>query len=157
MVSVKPSPQRSLAQFSAAVAPRFQTKPENVERAINNWGESAKEPYPAGLYLLLRERFSEAGNQLRKVETVSAQVALGLAQFDLEDFKGAEFSWSRADERQPSNPIIINNLAVARFRLRAPDEARRLLSEALIIAERAKRNGQANVIRTNLMDLGQAR
>lgn len=154
MVSVKPSPQRTLAQFSAAVAPRFQTKPETMEKAINNWGESAKEPYPTGLYLLLRGRFSDAGNQLRKVETVPAEVALGLAQFRLEDLKGAEFNWSRADQREPSNPIVMNNLAVVRFHLQSRESAQRLLSEALTVAERTKRNGQANVIRTNLMDLG---
>jgi hypothetical protein len=147
---------RTFDQFAAAVAPRFKTEGPTVERAFNDWGEAAKDPYSAGLYSLMRDRFKDATNQLRKVETVPAQVALGLAQFRLEDFKGAEFNWSKANDRQPSNPIVMNNLAVARFRLRVADP-KALLSDALAIAERANRTGQANVVRTNLKDVEAAR
>ncbi len=157
MVLAKPATEpRTFAQFAAGAAPRFRTESAVVERAVRQWGEAAKEPYSAGLYALMRDQFSDAAAQLRKVETVPAQVALGLAQFRLEDFKGAELNWSKANDRQRSDPIVMNNLAIARFRLKVGSPVE-LLSDALTIAERVKQAGQANVIRTNLAEVKASR
>jgi len=134
----------------AAVARSFGLTPEEVDRAIREWGKKAVDPYDKGEIALYQRNYSEATEQLSKsyemrrsayekalAEMVEVTVSLGQCLYEQGRYREAVGKYREANALRNDDANIINYLGVALFQAGHYIEAEPQLSRALAIREKS--------------------
>src|SRR5262245_56775067 len=112
----------------AAVARSFGLTPDEVDRAIREWGRKAADPYDKGEIALYQRNYPEATEQLSKsyemrksayekalAEMVEVTVSLGQCLYAQGRYREAVGKYREADALRNDDADIINYLGVALF------------------------------------------
>ncbi len=110
----------------AAVARRYGLDPDELDKAIRTWGESATDPYQAGLAALYQRNYPAASTQLKeslqnretKLATDQKNVTdaaffLGQSLYEEGKYRESANAYKRCLQLRPSDGMILNNLAVS--------------------------------------------
>ncbi len=134
----------------AEVARSFGLTPEEVDRAILEWGKKAVDPYDKGEIALYQQNYPEATAQLSKsyqtrkpafekalAEMVEVAFSLGQSLYGQGRYREAAEKFREANALRDDDASVINYLGIALHQAGHYAEAEPLLNRALAISEKS--------------------
>jgi tetratricopeptide (TPR) repeat protein len=152
----------------AEVARSFGLTPEEVDRAILEWGKKAVDPYDKGEIALYQQNYPEATAQLSKsyqtrkpafekalAEMVEVAFSLGQSLYGQGRYREAAEKFREANALRDDDASVINYLGIALHQAGHYAEAEPLLNRALAISEKSLGSNHSNTATSlnNLADL----
>jgi tetratricopeptide (TPR) repeat protein len=142
-------------------AKAFGLKPDEVDRAIREWGNKTKDPYEKGLAALYAENYPEATRQLSEslrlregeLETVQSKVVdaasfLGQSLYRQGKYREAAEAYQKAANLRQDDPDILDQLGSSLTAAGNYVQAEPLHKRSLTISEKALGPEHPNVARS---------
>lgn len=136
--------KRVLTEQAAA----FGLKPDEVDKAIREWGAKATDPYDAGLAALYERNYPKAAERLEesleerrkglneaKTKVAEAALFLGKARYEQKQYKEAASAFREALEVGGEDISVLHNLGQALLELEDLEGAKLPLQRALGLSE----------------------
>ena len=149
------------------VAREFGLEPDEVHRAIRDWGQKAKDPYEKGLSALYEENYPEASRELSEslrlreselqkaqVDMVHAAFFLGVALYKQGKYAQSVVAYRKAAALRQDDSVILNILGLSLTQAGEYTEAEPVYRRSLAIAEKAQGPEHPNVA-ASLNNLGE--